>query len=254
MALAAVPVTLLMDSTGRCGRVSDSGERAVRAVSHVTGEGASPSKRGRTDGSCTGCLARRQEPAPWVLPRPACSTEFRNRLRTRSSTTSASTSLLDRCAPLGQERMSAKRSKRQRDIDALIRELRSHARTWPGRTSVSRSRWSGSTPTCASRFADRGAVVRQGGGRRNRSALVPLAGDDVLWRARVAQLVEHLASASTACLRRRCRSWSWPRSSTGCPGGILPKNMIDVVARRQLVSRTISTSRRSRCRSTSWTR
>lgn len=42
-------------------------------------------------------------------------------------------------------------------------------------------------------FADRAAVVRQGGGPRNRVPLVHLAGEDTLWQARVAQMLEHLA-------------------------------------------------------------
>jgi hypothetical protein len=45
-------------------------------------------------------------------------------------------------------------------------------------------------------FADGASVARQGGGRRNRSALVPGAGDDVLWQARVSQLLEQQPNAA----------------------------------------------------------
>lgn len=79
-------------------------------------------------------------------------------------------------------------------------------------------------------FADRAAVVRQGGGRHNRSALVPWSGDDVLWQARVSQLLEHLAELppdqrNAAVLAQQ---FDWLP-----PAGILPREVADFVAGRQ---------------------
>jgi hypothetical protein len=79
-------------------------------------------------------------------------------------------------------------------------------------------------------FADRAAVVRQGGGRCNRSALVPGAGDDVLWQARVSQLLEHLAELppeqrNAATLQEQ---FDWLP-----PAGVLPLDVADFVNRRQ---------------------
>ncbi|RQP21484.1 hypothetical protein [Piscinibacter terrae] len=79
-------------------------------------------------------------------------------------------------------------------------------------------------------FADRAAVVRQGGGRHNRSALVPWSGDDVLWQARVSQLLEHLAEMPqdqrTAAVLAQQFDWL-------PPAGVLPRDAADFVAGRQ---------------------
>ncbi|HET8747460.1 MAG TPA: hypothetical protein VFM98_17805, partial [Ramlibacter sp.] len=79
-------------------------------------------------------------------------------------------------------------------------------------------------------FADRAAVVRQGGGRHNRSALVPWSGDDVLWQARVSQLLEHLAELppdqrNAAVLAQQ---FEWLP-----PAGILPREAVDFTSARQ---------------------
>jgi hypothetical protein len=81
-------------------------------------------------------------------------------------------------------------------------------------------------------FVDRGAVVRQGGGRRNRSALVPLSGDDVLWQARVAQWLEHLAELPSGMRTAEtlAKNVEWLP-----PAGILPVEVADFVAGRQTV-------------------
>jgi len=81
-------------------------------------------------------------------------------------------------------------------------------------------------------FSDRAAVARQGGGRRNRSALVPLSGDDVLWQARVAQLVEHLAEVAPEerDAANLARQFDWLP-----PAGVLPKTAADFAAGRQYV-------------------
>lgn len=81
-------------------------------------------------------------------------------------------------------------------------------------------------------FADRGAVSRQGGGRHNRANLVPRAGDDALWQARVAQLTEHLAELDPA---ERTADELSKRFDWLPPAGVLPKQVIDVKAGRQFV-------------------
>lgn len=81
-------------------------------------------------------------------------------------------------------------------------------------------------------FADRGAVVRQGGGRPNRAKLVPLAGDDVLWQARVAQLTEHLAELDPA---ERTAGELAKRFDWLPPAGVLPKQAIEVETGRQFL-------------------
>jgi len=79
-------------------------------------------------------------------------------------------------------------------------------------------------------FADRGAVVRQGGGRRNRSALVPWSGDDVLWQARVSQLLEHLAELPPDQRNAQVlqQQFDWLP-----PAGVLPRDVVDLLGARQ---------------------
>lgn len=79
-------------------------------------------------------------------------------------------------------------------------------------------------------FADRASVVRQGGGRRNRSSLVSGSGDDVLWQARVAQLLEQLAELPAAQRRAEAltQQFDWLP-----PAGVLPLELVDLVAGRQ---------------------
>jgi hypothetical protein len=79
-------------------------------------------------------------------------------------------------------------------------------------------------------FADRAAVVRQGGGRHNRAPLVRMAGDDVLWQARVAQMLEHVAELpeeerSAAQLVRHFERLP--------PTGLLPRAAVDFESKRQ---------------------
>lgn len=79
-------------------------------------------------------------------------------------------------------------------------------------------------------FADGASVARQGGGRRNRSALVPGAGDDVLWQARVSQLLEQLAELPAdqrhaAALQQQ---FDWLP-----PAGVLPRDVADFLTGRQ---------------------
>jgi hypothetical protein len=79
-------------------------------------------------------------------------------------------------------------------------------------------------------FADRAAVVRQGGGRHNRSPLVPQSGDDVLWQARISQLLEHLAEMPTDQRNAQglAQQFDWLP-----PAGVLPRDSMDFLSGRQ---------------------
>ncbi|MCB8745460.1 hypothetical protein LHU53_00900 [Rhodoferax sp. U2-2l] len=79
-------------------------------------------------------------------------------------------------------------------------------------------------------FADSASVARQGGGRRNRSALVPWSGDDVLWQARVSQLLEHLAELPAAQRNATAlqQQFDWLP-----PAGVLPRDVADFATGRQ---------------------
>ena len=81
-------------------------------------------------------------------------------------------------------------------------------------------------------FSDRHSLVRQGGGRGNRTALNPFAGEDVLWHARVAQLTEHLAElpAEERKAASLAQTFDWLP-----PAGVLPRDAIDIAANRQFV-------------------
>lgn len=228
MVLTAVPVTVLIDTTGRLDT----------PCPNATGEGAF-SEIAWEDG-----FQLRWVPWPadhslpiWSPDGTKVEPKFRNRLayavfineRDRSS-------LTDRVRALGQERLAEKDPQRQREIDGQIQGLRGRARAWPWEQLGAALAVVGFDAGMRVHFADRGAVVRQGGGRRNRSALVPLAGDDVLWQARVAQLVEHLAEhcaglpAEELQKKELARLFDWLP-----PAGILPKDMIDVAAGRQFI-------------------
>lgn len=80
-------------------------------------------------------------------------------------------------------------------------------------------------------FADRAAVVRQGGGRRNRAPLVHLAGEDVLWQARVAQMLEHVAELPP---EERSAGRLVAHFERLPPAGLLPRDAVDFDARRQM--------------------
>ncbi|MEI8029445.1 MAG: hypothetical protein WCH35_06665 [Comamonadaceae bacterium] len=79
-------------------------------------------------------------------------------------------------------------------------------------------------------FADRAAVVRQGGGRHNRSPLVPRSGDDVLWQARISQLLEQLAEmpADQRNAPGLAQQFDWLP-----PAGVLPRDSMDFLSGRQ---------------------
>jgi hypothetical protein len=80
-------------------------------------------------------------------------------------------------------------------------------------------------------FADRAAVVRQGGGRRNRTPLVHLAGEDVLWQARVAQMLEHVAELP---VEERSAYRLVAHFERLPPAGLLPRDAVDIEAKRQM--------------------
>jgi hypothetical protein len=79
-------------------------------------------------------------------------------------------------------------------------------------------------------FADRASVVRQGGGPRNRAPLVHLAGEDVMWQARVAQMLEHVAELPAS---ERTAARLVAQFERLPPVGLLPRDAVDFEARRQ---------------------
>lgn len=79
-------------------------------------------------------------------------------------------------------------------------------------------------------FSDRAAVVRQGGGARNRAPLVHLAGEDVLWQARVAQMLEHVAELPPD---QRSAEHLVKHFERLPPAGLLPRDAVDFGAGRQ---------------------
>jgi len=79
-------------------------------------------------------------------------------------------------------------------------------------------------------FADRAAVVRQGAGRRNRAPLVRMAGDDVLWQARVAQMLEHVAELPE---EERSAAQLVTHFERLPPAGLLPVTAADFESKRQ---------------------
>lgn len=79
-------------------------------------------------------------------------------------------------------------------------------------------------------FADRAAVVRQGGGPRNRAPLVHLAGEDVMWQARVAQMLEHMAELPPEGRSAEQLVTQFERLP---PAGLLPRDAVDFDAGRQ---------------------
>jgi len=79
-------------------------------------------------------------------------------------------------------------------------------------------------------FIDRASVVRMGGQPRPRTPLVPQSGTAILWQARVAQFVEHLAALpdlSPATLAGAFRQLP--------PVGFLPAEVVDLTRRRQVL-------------------
>lgn len=79
-------------------------------------------------------------------------------------------------------------------------------------------------------FADRAAVVRQGGGRRNRAPLLSMSGDDVLWQARVSQMLEHLSELEPEQRRASRLARHFDRLP---PAGLLPLDTVNFLTRRQ---------------------
>jgi hypothetical protein len=79
-------------------------------------------------------------------------------------------------------------------------------------------------------FADRAAVVRQGGGPRNRAPLVHLSGEDVMWQARVAQMLEHVAELPPDGRTANQLVTQFERLP---PAGLLPRDAVDFDTKRQ---------------------
>jgi hypothetical protein len=79
-------------------------------------------------------------------------------------------------------------------------------------------------------FADRAAVVRQGGGPHNRTRLLRMAGDDALWQARVAQMLEQVAELPPG---ERDAPQLVTHFERLPPAGVLPLDAMDFEKKRQ---------------------
>jgi hypothetical protein len=79
-------------------------------------------------------------------------------------------------------------------------------------------------------FIDRAAVLRMGGQPKPRTPLVPMIGTPLLWQARVAQFMEHLAALPDFLPATFAASFRQLP-----PVGFLPAEMIDLRLRRQAV-------------------
>lgn len=168
---------------------------------------------------------------PWSLDGQTPDPRFRNRLA--YAVFNAERERLSISAPRSMRRWLEQGSLSEAELDVLSDQADAdavRASPWPWDGLGVPLAMVGFDADHAPLFADRAAVVRQGGGRRNRSALVPGAGDDVLWQSRVAQLLEHLAELApeqrvAATLERQ---FDWLP-----PAGVLPRDVVDFLAGRQ---------------------
>lgn len=214
MVLVAQPVTVAIDRTGEL----DS------PCANATGEGAY-SQLAWEDGFRLLWVPwpADQSLPPWTTDGAALDARFRNRL--------------------AYAIFNAERERLSRESLRSVRRLfeietgggvipRAETPVWPWEAAGAPLAVIGFDGRFRPAFSDRAAVARQGGGRRNRSALVPLSGDDVLWQARVAQLVEHLAEIppEERDAANLARQFDWLP-----PAGVLPKDAADFAAGRQYV-------------------
>lgn len=168
---------------------------------------------------------------PWTEDGTALDARLRNRLA--YAVFNAERERLSISGPRSMRDWRDRGKLTQDQLDALaIHEARiaARARPWPWETLGVPLSVVAFDAAFRPAFADRAAVVRQGGGRRNRSAIVPWSGDDVLWQARVSQLLEHLAELApdqrNAATLQRQLDWL-------PPAGVLPLDVADFAAGRQ---------------------
>ncbi len=168
---------------------------------------------------------------PWSLDATSPDPRFRNRLA--YAIFNAERERLSLSAPRSMRQWNARTSLTQAERDELAAQAAldaARAEPWPWESLGVPLSVVAFDAAFQPLFADRASVVRQGGGRRNRSALVPRSGDDVLWQARVSQLLEHLAElpAEQRVTQALQAQFDWLP-----PAGILPRDMADFTNGRQ---------------------
>jgi len=168
--------------------------------------------------------------APWTADGKTMDTRFRNRL--------AYTIFDDERRPLEADgirsvrRMTESRSPDDPPAPRRHGEAPSPPvqRPWPWETLGVPLALVGFDAQLRPAFADRAAVVRQGGGPHNRTRLMRMAGDDALWQARVAQMLEHVAELPA---EERDAAHVVTHFERLPPAGLLPLDAIDVEKKRQ---------------------
>lgn len=168
---------------------------------------------------------------PWSIDATSPDPRFRNRLA--YAIFNAERERLSLSAPRSMREWNARTSLTQAERDELAARAAldaARAQPWPWESLGVPLSVVAFDAAFQPLFADRASVVRQGGGRRNRSALVPWSGDDVLWQARVSQLLEHLAElpAEQRMTQALQAQFDWLP-----PAGILPRDIADFTSGRQ---------------------
>ncbi|HTU67548.1 MAG TPA: hypothetical protein VMF52_16480 [Steroidobacteraceae bacterium] len=170
---------------------------------------------------------------PWTLDGTTIEPRFRNRLAYAAFNRERErTEITQKLRRLALSRGVETDPTRAAALDAEMVGLAARAADWPWATLGIALALVGFDAAFAPAFSDRNSLVRQGGGRANRTALNPFAGEDVLWQARVAQLIEHLAELPPEQRKADAlaKTFDWLP-----PAGVLPKDAIDVAANRQFV-------------------
>ncbi|HEU4621359.1 MAG TPA: hypothetical protein VFS42_03970 [Burkholderiaceae bacterium] len=170
---------------------------------------------------------------PWTADGTTMDPRFRNRLAYAVFNNERERASIQAMRSIRVWNERAKLSDEQKaEIAARELELSKRTRVWPWETLGVPLAIVGFDDAHHPVFADRNAVVRQGGGRRNRAALVARAGDDALWQARVAQLVEHLGELppDQRNAANIAKQFDWLP-----PAGVVPKDSMDLIGGRQFV-------------------